>query len=118
NRCTVNRAFAKLKELENRRERMLYEVCAHLAVVETLSQTAQSEVEIWQYGSISLLNYELIEEGKTARERVVVSLITVRTFCDGQCGADGFEIDGGCVTWSVRLVIVDEGARLVLLISE
>jgi hypothetical protein len=52
---------------------MLHEICADLAVVKTLAQTTESEVQVGEYGPIAFLNDELIEEGKAARKRVVVS---------------------------------------------
>lgn len=53
---------------------MLNEVCAHLAAMETLPQTTESEIQIWKYSAISFLNDELIEEREAARERVVVTI--------------------------------------------
>ena len=52
---------------------MLHKVCADLAVVKTLAQATESEIEVGKYGSISFLNDELIEKREAARERVVVS---------------------------------------------
>ena len=55
---------------------MLHEVGANLAVVKTLAQTSESEVQVGKYSSISFLNDELIKESKAARKRVEVGLIT------------------------------------------
>lgn len=61
---------------------MLNEVCPYFAVMETLAQTTESEIQVGKYRAISFLNDELVEEREAARKRVVVSLITIGTFCD------------------------------------
>ena len=102
---------------------MLNEICADLAVVKTLTQTAESEVEVGKYGSISFLDDELIQEGKTVRKRVLISTgpvgreqvrkrglppllrergqATLPDLFYFQGGGDAFEIDAGGVTGGV-----------------
>ena len=83
---------------------MLNEICADLAVVKTLTQTAESEVEVGKYGSISFLDDELIEEGEAARERVLIRERGQAPLPDLfylECGSDAFEIDTGGVTGRV-----------------
>ena len=82
---------------------MLHKIRADLAVMKTLAQTAESEVEVGEYSSIAFLNDELIQEGKAARKRIAVSLITmsIEGASYRHCGGDTFEIDAGGVTGGV-----------------
>jgi len=76
---------------------MLYEVCANLAVVKALPQTADGEVRVGKDGSISFLNDELIEEGEAAREGALISIDLFYL----QRGGNAFEIDASGVTGRV-----------------
>ena len=82
---------------------MLNKICADLAIVKPLPQTAESEIGVGKDGSISFLNDELIEERKASRKRVAVSLITIAIEASSyrHCGGDAFEINAGGVTGRV-----------------
>ena len=80
---------------------MLNEVCADFAVMKTLAQTAESEVEVGEYCSIAFLNDELIQEGKAARKGVAISLITTGARGYGYRGRNTLEVDGGGVAGRV-----------------
>lgn len=80
---------------------MLNEIGADFAVMKTLTQTAEREVNVGQYSAITFLNDELIEERETARARIIISLITIGAFRHRQGGGDAFEVHGGGVAGRV-----------------
>src|ERR1043166_5584341 len=99
---------------------MLDEVGANFAVMEALAKAAQGQIRVWQDRSIALLDDEAIEKSKAVVRRVVVGLKASLVFYArhlDDCG-NTFEVDGGRVTRCLGLVVVDEGAGLVLLITE
>ena len=85
--------------------------------MKSLPQATESVVDIGEYGAISLLDNELVEEAEAARKRVEINVIT-RFVSHLQGGGDAFEVDGGGVARRVRLMVVDESAGLILLIAE
>src|SRR5215213_9551134 len=100
---------------------MLREVSANLAVIQTLPQTAKRKIQVGKYCSISLLNDQSVQKAKAARERIKVRLIT-GLFCDSsrdrQGSGNAFEVNSSRVSRRVRLMVVDKGPALILLITE
>src|ERR1044072_8279560 len=96
---------------------MLDEIDANFTVIKSLPQAAQSVVDIGKYRAISLLDDQLIEKAEAARKRVKINVIACFV-CDLQRGGNAFEVHGGGVAGSVRLMVVNESAGLVLLIAQ
>ena len=96
---------------------MLDEIRAYFAVVNTLPQAAEGKVEVGEYGAITLLNDQSIEECEASRKRIGVCF---RTFVisDRQSCGYAFEVNCGGVSGRAGLMIVDEATGLVLLISQ
>src|SRR5689334_18912909 len=100
---------------------MLDEVGANFAVVETLPQAAEREVEVWENRLVPVLDDEFIEKGKGVRERTTIGFVArfIAGFGgDGERGCDAFEINCGRVAGRVGLMVVDESAGLFLLVTE
>ena len=59
---------------------MLDEIGAHFAVIKSLSQAAESVVDIGEYRAIALLDNELVEESEAARKRIKINVISFQPF--------------------------------------
>ena len=75
---------------------MLHKVGANFAVIETLSQAAEGEIEIGKKRVISILDDETIEEGKGVYERATILVVT-RPIADlggnRERGRKAFQVD-------------------------
>src|ERR1043165_2931308 len=100
---------------------MLHEVGANFAVVKTLPQATESELEIGEKRSITLLDDKTVDKGEGVHERAAIRFVArVVAGFSGHVkrGCDAFQINGGGVAGCVGLVVVDESAGLLLLIAE
>ena len=104
-------------KFEHGGEGVLDEVGAYLAKVNSLAQAADCIFRVGKDRAISVLDDELIEKAKAARAGIEVSF-TARAVCNRQRGCEAFEVDRGGVAGRAGLVVVDEAAGLVLLVTQ
>jgi len=62
-------------KFQQRRQRMLHEVGANFAVIETLPQTAESEGVVGEKPSIAVLDNQTIEEEKAVCEGAAIAFV-------------------------------------------
>lgn len=107
-------------KFKNRGERVLDEINPHLAPVNALTKPANRQRRVRKQTGVARLDNQPIKETIAVRDRVEVSTVSLRIINSArefEGGSHTFKIQGSGIAGRVRLMIVDEAARLLLLIT-
>ena len=99
---------------------MLDEINPHLAPVNALTKPANRQRRVREQTGVARLDNQPVKETITVRDRIEVFTVSLRIINrarEFESGSYSFKIEGSGIAGCVRLMIIDEAARLLLLIA-